>query len=152
MSLKQKLMSRGLFQRVATGPDAADRLAQNWAYRCIKAARDAYERTGGDDPMFLILQAAMGLTPTAYPYLQHFAIVDEDGIIRTNRYTSETDRDTAWRICTAEDLKDNLMRLAMAVQLPDDHVRALYACVAKWIRYDDREGQGTTAKERLTRH
>jgi hypothetical protein len=135
--------------KIRLGADAPDRLAQNWAYRCLVETRRAYESSGGDDPLFLILQAAMKLTPTAYPFFEQFGVRDENHRIRTNRYTGESARDTAYDVCSDTDLKDNLMRLAMALKLPDDHIRGLYALVQRWVRYDDTPGQANLAHERL---
>ena len=130
-------------------PEEAQQIRESWAWRALAEARKAYESSGGDNPMFLILQAAMKLTPTAYPYFEPFGIIDERGFVRTNRYTSETSRDTAYRVCSVRDLAFNLGRLSEALRLRDSDHNALLAKVKTWITADDREGQANTARERL---
>lgn len=135
-----------MVDRIKLDQDAKDRIRQAWPFRAMMAASKA---AAGGDPMFLILQAALGYTPTRFPYYEVFAIVDEDGFIRTNIYRSDGRRDNAIRICSSADLRDNLNRLADAIKATDPERVHMFQKIAKWVRYDDREGQANVAHERL---
>lgn len=131
-------------------PDDKERLRAFWATRALTAARQAYCSSGGVDPLFHILQAAilpMPLFPDE-PYFQVVtpiqpvgAIIDEQGWLRANVYTPDGERQNAVRVCTVRDLVDNLERLANALHFTDHELGCMQGKVRSWITHDDREGE-----------
>lgn len=126
-----------------------EKLRAFWASRALQATRKAYVASGGDDPLFHILQAAILPIPLFMdePYfqvttpVQHVGgIIDEAGFVRANVYLPDGTRRNAVKVCSARDLVDNLERLAEALKLTDYEYGCMKEKVRQWITHDDREG------------
>lgn len=127
-----------------------EKLRAFWASRALAETRRAYVSSGGDDPLFHILQAAILPIPLFLdePYfqvttpLQHVGgIIDEAGFVRANVYLPDGTRRNAVKICPVKDLVDNLESLAEALKLTDFEYACMKDKVRQWITHDDREGE-----------
>lgn len=136
--------------RLHVTKDQRERLARSWQYRALDASRNAELATGNVDPIFRILCAAQGTSPPGPPYYG-WGLIDEDRNIRTNVYQSINEFGVTTIICSLQDLKDNLNRLADATAFTFEERTQLFKLVNQWIRYNDTEGKANLAHDRLPR-
>lgn len=132
-------------------PADKEKLRAFWASRALVASREAFISSGGEDILFLVLQAALLPIPLfeTEPFYQRptpvqsvGGIIDEEGFVRVNVIRPTTgDRLTAVRVCSARDMVDNLERLADALKFSDFEYVCMLDKVRKWITHDDREGE-----------
>lgn len=124
-------------------PTEAQREAirQSWQYRVLIEAEAAELRTGGDDPLFRLLTAALALRSKTGPQYGNFGIISAEGFVLTNcMFDDGRPTVPAFYVCTVQELVDNLQRLAEACGLTENQQHGLFHKVRCWIKTDDREG------------
>lgn len=124
-------------------PTEAQREAirQSWQFRILCESENAEKRTGGNDPLFRLLTAALALRSKTGPQYGNFGIISEDGFILTTcMYDDGRATVPAFYVCTVQELVDNLQRLGDACDLTEVQRLAMFDKVRRWIKTDDREG------------
>lgn len=116
-------------------------IRQSWQYRILIEAEAAELRTGGNDPLFRLLSAALALRSKTGPQYGNFGIISAEGFILTNcMYDDGKPTVPAFYVCSVQELVDNLQRLGDAVDLTQAQRLAMFDKVRRWIKTDDREG------------
>lgn len=144
--------------RVQVTKEERERLAAHWSTRALLEAEKAEIKSG--DRLFRILCAALKLPPAKPPWIGPSAVILPDpdrlndpkaAFVCANVLTGEVgDPATPRRLCTVQDLADNLNRLADALDFKDAERLALFNAVQKWVVIDDREGN--RAEDRIPAH
>ena len=114
----------------------ADRLAlaeayrEQWWVRVLLACEH--------DKLGLILRAALMLPTQDPPWLGPSAIISEDGYVLSNYVDEHNRMQFAARVCTVQELVDNLCRMCESLALEETESKRLFEAVRQWIKLDAR--------------
>lgn len=112
--------------------ERTEAVRQSWPYRAI-------ERTRGNQTLLgTILLSIIGRVASNPPTAGMTAIIDRDGVVRTNMVGRDHKAYVGVPIGTVEHFVANLRRLADDLQLADADRVAMFDQARKWVSHDFR--------------
>lgn len=107
-------------------------MEQHWKLRALELTR------GNTSKMGAVVLAILGHEPERRPYFKGLASVDNDGIIWALLYPKNRLIPHLVAICSTQDYRDELMRIAEKTQMSEAEAGEFFAEAQKWIEKDAR--------------
>ena len=119
--------------------EVADLLLSRWFVRALLATEN--------DRLGLILRAALEMPTVDPPWLGPSAILNDDGLIRSNWVDEHQVITVGAVVCTLEDLLGNCRRLCDQLAFTQTEADMLFGKLRQWIK--DFRTTGQTAEDRV---